>query len=52
MTPMSFLCGCVGKNEWSDNEMTANEYQTLAMRTLNPAMEKRDILIIIDHRSG
>lgn len=45
MTPMSFLCGCVGKNEWSDNEMTANEYQTLAMRTLNPAMEKRDILI-------
>lgn len=25
--------------------MTINEYQTLAMRTLNPALDKRDVLI-------
>lgn len=25
--------------------MTANEYQKLAMRTLNPALDKRDVLI-------
>jgi len=25
--------------------MTANEYQALAMRTLNPALEKKDVLI-------
>lgn len=25
--------------------MTINEYQTLAMRTLNPALEKKDVLI-------
>lgn len=25
--------------------MTANEYQALAMRTLNPALDKRDVLI-------
>ena len=25
--------------------MTANEYQTLALRTLNPALDKKDVLI-------
>lgn len=25
--------------------MTVNEYQTLAMKTLNPALEKKDVLI-------
>ena len=25
--------------------MTINEYQTLAMRTLNPALDKKDVLI-------
>ena len=25
--------------------MTANEYQTMALRTLNPALDKRDVLL-------
>lgn len=27
------------------NKMTINEYQKLAMRTLNPSLDKRDVLI-------